>query len=294
MIVRIPLEDLSQPDWTPLYVGDRARYATATSVRILDSRTLVCASLLGRRMYLIDFDLESARYEVLDSVPSMFRGQTTETDLCDVSRRWGSPEDKTIVVTSNCKLSSLSFYQIADDRITYLPQQDLQAHQPSYCHGARFFNLNVVAATLINDPLGVYFYDVESHAQTHYVPTDHLPKDVCFPAPGVAAIITTSSNPQTYTTQPGRTCEIVVVDLPSGQVLRRQSYGSGQFDSVSEHDGKLYVADSYRDQVLVVDAQSLAQVDQIDGLEFPHGVDVYQGMIAVTCYGDNAVHVRRL
>jgi len=35
-------------------------------------------------------------------------------------------------------------------------------------------------------------------------------------------------------------------------------------------------------------------VANLDGLDFPHGIDVNHGMIVIACYGTNAIHVRSL
>src|SRR5262249_13005063 len=97
--LHIPLEDLRQPDWRALFVGDRPRLATASAVRFLDAQTLVCTSLLPRKIYLIRFDLQAGSYTVLDRADTMFGGKTAETDLCDTD---GSGS----IVTSNCAAGS--------------------------------------------------------------------------------------------------------------------------------------------------------------------------------------------
>jgi len=285
--MRIQLEDLRQPDWQPLHVGDRERYATATSVAILDPRTIVCCSLLARKMYLIRLDLGAETCQVIDRADTTFEGASTETDLC--TARDG------LIVTSNCKSASMSLYRVVGDRIRHV--RDLSTGIPNYCHGARLLSDRVVVAAMINDPLGAYFFDLGSMRQVMRVGTERLPKDVLFLSSTRAVVIATSSQPQSERSDAPRESEVMIVDFDLDQgthrVVARRSYGTGQFDSVSAGGGRLFIADSYRGSILVVSADTLDQVDEVDGYPFPHGVDVGHGMMAVACYGDNSVHVSR-
>lgn len=288
--LQIQLEDLRRPDWRARYVGDRARYATATSVRFLDPTTIVCCSLLGRTIYLIRFDLDGGRHEVLDWSPTTYAGRTTETDLCDADALGH-------VVTSNCEGASLTLYRRVGDQIRHV--RDLPTGLTgNFCHGVRFWGPAVVVATMLRDPRGAHFYDLASMRRLLHVPTDRLPKDVCFLPDGRAILVTTDGAPELTRIEERRTSELVTVqvDLARGRhvVVGRQTYDAGQVDSVAAHEGRLYVVDSHGDRVLVVDASTLQQVDQVDGFDVPHGIDVNFGMMAVACYGTNAIHVRSL
>lgn len=287
--LRIQLEDLRRPDWRALYVGGRARYATATSVRFLDPRTIVCCSLLGRTIYLIRFDLDAGHHEVLDRRPTTYAARATETDLCDA--------DDGLVVTSNCEGASLSVYQRVGDQIRHV--RDLPTGMPgNFCHGVRFLGSCVVVATMLRDPRGVHFYDLASMRRRLFIPTDRLPKDVCFLPGGRAIVATTDGAPELTRVEDRRTSELVAVEVDLARrrhvVVGRQLCDAGQVDSIAARDGRLYVVDSHGDRILVVDALTLQWVDQIDGLDVPHGVDVNFGMLAVACYGSNAILVRSL
>lgn len=286
----IPLEDLYQPNWQARYVGGRARYATASSVRFLDAHTLVCCSLLGRVIYLIRFDLDGARYEVLDRQTTLYAGRSTETDLCDVDGRG-------YVVTSNCESSSLSLYRRVGDEIQYV--RDLPTGLlGNFCHGVRFWAPDVVVTTTLREPRGAHFFDLASMRSLLYVATDRLPKDVCILSGDRAVLITTDGSPELARVEEQRRSEIVVVrvDLTERRhvVIGRQLCDAGQLDSIVAYADRLYVVDSHGGRVLVVDASTLQQVDQVEGLDVPHGIDVNYGMMAITCYGTNSIQVRSL
>ncbi len=288
--LQISLPDLRRPDWQALYVGDRARYATVGSVRLVDARTLVCCSLLARKIYLVRFDLAAGSHSVLDSADTVYAGSPTQTDLCDVNGR-GS------VVTSNCEGGNMSLYRIVGDTIRY--DRDLLTGLPgNFCHGARFCGPNVVVATALRDPRGAHFFDVRTMEKRLYVRTDRLAKDICFLPGNRAALITTDGAPLPQASSEVRISEIVAVefDLARGThiVVGRQTYAAGQLDSAAVYGDRLYAVDSHGGRVLVIDARTLRQLDQIGGYDFPHGVDVNYGLMVVACYGTNAIHVKAL
>jgi hypothetical protein len=283
--LQIPLEDLSRPEWRPLYVSDRPRYATVGAVRFLDVRTIVCSSLLGQKICLIRFDLAGGHYEILDRADT-----ATQTDLCDTDGRG-------LVIVSTCEAAGMSLYRRVDDKIHF--ERDLGADLPgNYCHGARFCGPDVVVATTLRDPLGAHFFDAKTMRKLLHVKTDHSAKDICFLPHGRAALITVAGSP---TTKPGESYRseilLVEIDLSRGRykiLEKKQSHASGQLDSIVAHDDRLFVVDSYRGCVLVLDASTLEQVDQINGYDFPHGIDINHGMMAIACYGTNSIHVSSL
>ena len=286
--MQIPLEDLRRPEWHGRYVGDRKRYATASSVRFIDPYTLVCCSLLASKIYLIRFDLGSRRFEMLDRADTVYAGKLSQTDLCDIDGRGH-------VITSNCETAGMSLYSYSDDKICFVRDLDTQL-KDNFCHGARFCGPNVVVATMHRSPRGAHFFDLSTMQKLMYIKTDHLAKDICFLPDGRAVLITTMGSP-TPGPQEHYASENVLVefDLKSKiyRVLKKQTYPLGQFDSAVVHEDRLLVVDSRRGCVLVIDVHSLEQVDQIDGYDFPHGIDINYGMMALTSYGTNSIYVER-
>jgi hypothetical protein len=50
--------------------------------------------------------------------------------------------------------------------------------------------------------------------------------------------------------------------------------------------------DCYQGCVLIADANTLDQIGEIGGYDFPHGIDINYGMIALTSYGNNSISIR--
>lgn len=54
----IQLENINNAGRVPLFVHQRDRLATVTSVKFVDRQTIICCSFVGRKMYAVHFDLE--------------------------------------------------------------------------------------------------------------------------------------------------------------------------------------------------------------------------------------------
>jgi hypothetical protein len=64
------------------------------------------------------------------------------------------------------------------------------------------------------------------------------------------------------------------------------------FDCITCHGNRAYVTDQVNHRILVFDPRSLACVDAIQGFDFPHGIDIGRGVLAVTNYGSNTLVIR--
>lgn len=256
-------------------------------MRLVDARTLVCCSLLARKIYLVHFDLEAGSFVVMDDADTMYAGATTQTDLCDV-------DGQGRVVTSNCEGGQMSLYQIDGDQVRH--DRDLSTDLVgNFCHGARFFGPDVVAATALREPRGVHFYEIQTMRKLLHVKTDRLAKDACSLPGGRAAVVVTDGAPSSQASRSVGTSEILIADIDldrgTSVIVGRRVYDVGQLDAIAHEDGRLYVSDSRGGRLLVVDARTLDQIGEVGGYDFPHGVDVKYGLLAVACYGTNAISV---
>jgi hypothetical protein len=188
----------------------------------------------------------------------------------------------------------MSLYRVSGDKISH--DRDLFTDlSGNYCHGARFCGPDVVVATALRDSRGVHFYDVQTMRKLLYVSTDRLPKDVCFLPDNRAVVITTDGAPLPEKSSTCNVSELLLIEYNlargTSTIVNRRLCGSRQIDSVVLYEDRLYISDSHGGRILVVDARTLQQICQIEGYDFPHGVDARHGRLAVACYGTNAIHV---
>lgn len=289
--LNVELEDLSHGEglnWRPLYIAERKRFATATSVKLIDEHTLVCTSLLGRKMYLIHFDIEAGTYKVLDRIDTTLDGQAVETDLCDL-------DGKGHIATSNCGSDSFSIYQHTADKLHHV--RDLPVKRKTYMHGVKFYTPEIIVGASTRKPMGVHFYDIATMTPLLYMPTPIRTKDITFLSGSRMAVImvyatATTAERDTYKS------EVQLVDFylasKSCQVTASTIIEGNHLDCIHAHGGRLYINQQYTSDILVLDANTLSTIGVVSGYDFPHGVDVNYGLLAVSDYGRNCIDIRRL
>lgn len=272
-----------------LYIGGRSRYATVTSVRILDAETLVCCSLLARKMELIRFDYGQGTWQVLDCIDTVFAGSSAETDLCDADARGD-------ILTSNCALGTVSHYRREGDRLAFV--KDLPTgFENSWAHGVRFFTPDIFAVTLSRGEEGVHFFSLKTGQRLLFIPSRYKVKDVCFLSDTRLIMLVTDGAPRRQEQEAYHGgVELVEFSLAkeSYTVLGRKIFAGCHFDAASLHDGRLHITSGLSDSIFVVDTVTLEKVDEIGGYNVPHGIDIKCGMMAVTSYADNTVTLTRL
>ena len=284
--MEIQLEDINRTGRGPLFINGRSRISTATSVRFLDNRTIVCASLVGQRLYLIDFDLTNSSFRVLDSLDTTFEGVLAETDLMDI-------DDQGNIVTSNFYRGSATLYCRSGSRIHFV--RDLHLGLDCYVHGIRLLGSDTLAVTATKGPKGIHFFDFRDCQPLFYLPLEFPTKDLCVLPGGNIAVIVAHGTPQRDQKSPySSEIHLYELDIVSKNYKFVDSIKLYQHhcDTLQYYDGKLLVIDQTHDRVLVIDTSPLSVFGAINGFNFPHGLDAKSGLLAVTNYGLNSVSIR--
>lgn len=297
-MLAIKLEDVNRTTHGPLFLGARSRLATATAVCLLDAQRLVVASLVARRLYLVDFDLDAGTWQVVHELPTTFQGEEVTVDLID-------HDGHGAIVTSNCENDSISYYRLAGDRLEHVRDLPLDDPQARFCHGVRFVPPagELICATCIHGDRAVYFLSRATGELVYgFSHGDWVPRDACFASERRLIVPYSLSHPSSTPDDTFREVEICLFDLDiaGGQhaLLDSVLLPDAQADGCVYRDGRVYVTDQVGDSVIVlqVDGDRLAYSHELSGYNFPHGVDMLPdpGLLAVTNYGDNTVVVTRL
>ena len=284
-----PLPDLTGRGLRPVYLERRGRYATVTSVKLLDPETLVCASFLEKKLYLVRFDAQRRTHRILDAIPTTYRGIPVETDLAD------SDPSGEHVVLSNFHHGSLSQYRREGERLAFV--RDLDLDLESKVHGVKFLTHDLVAATVGSQPTGVRFFDLGLGKPTVHVDLPLKTQDVAFRSEREMIVLAVHGAPRRRQQVPyGSDVCRVELDLETGrsEVGPLRTWLDTHFDACVLHDGRLYLTDQRNDCVKILDPDSLDGIGRIEGYDFPHGIDVKFGMLAVTNYGANTIDIRAL
>ncbi|MEZ4331495.1 MAG: hypothetical protein R3F35_07060 [Myxococcota bacterium] len=295
----IDLPDLTGRALRPVYLERNSRYATVTSVKLLDRETLVCASFLERTLYLVRFDAVRRTHRILDAIPTTWRGTPVETDLADAD------PTGTDIVLSNFHHGSFTHYRREGDRLRLASELDTGVG--AKVHGVRFLDRRVFVGTLGSAPTGVCFFDLERGVPTLRLDLPLKAQDAAFlpgsfpsssaPSAREMLVLAVHGAPRRQRQAPYASSIFRVrFDLAAGKTEVRESrrWEDTHFDACVTHANRLYLTDQRNDCVRVLDPSTLAEVDHIDGYDFPHGLDIGFGLLAVSNYGSNALDLRPL
>lgn len=285
----IDLPDLTGSGLRPVYLEQKSRYATVTSVRLLDHETLVCASFLEKKLYLIRFDLERRTHRILDTIATTYGGMPVETDLADVDATGE------FIALSNFHHGSLTLYRREGERLAYV--RDLDFDLDSKVHGVKFVRPDLVAVTVGSGPTGIRFFDLELGRPTVHFDLPHKTQDLAFLSEREMIVLAVHGAPTRKRQAPyGSDVFRVEFDLETelAKIGKLQTWENAHFDACVLHKGQLFLTDQRNDCVKVLDPESLALIEDIGGYDFPHGIDIGWGMLAVTNYGTNSIELRSL
>jgi hypothetical protein len=297
--VVIKLEDINNSEHGELYVGTRKRLASCTGVRFLDRRRLLATSLVGKRMYLIGYDLDAGTHQVEACIPTQYAGQDVTTDLLDF-------DGYESIVTSNCDLDSVSLYRLAGERISHVQDLPLKDDEAEFCHGVKFVpgDNNTVCATCIKGDRGVYFVStVTGDVLYKFSDGEWIPRDACFLTGDRIVVVYSRGHPGSTPDAPElreSKASLVALDLAAGshELLSDAIFPDCQAESCVHHAGTIYFSNQLRDTVAMceVDGDTISPTNEISGFDFPHGVDLLPelNLLAVTNYGDNSIVLTRV
>ena len=290
-----------ETDKPMLYYGDETRYSSMTSVALITNKLLACASYCMSQLYLVEFDLPTQTSTILETLDTV----AGPSDLLVFREKNGNHE----LITSDFENSSISLYEIIGSKLCYRKTISNTACGP--CHGISYYpyddDVIVFTTSGTKNPLcGVYAINT-NNSQIFFglINEGWLGKDVTFVNENIMVALFCNSAPNPMIKR-YYDSKIVVyqVDLKGNRSLKltelviKRHHG----DSCKYKGGKLYVtlqnADTQTGKVLVLDVDNitgmLTQVTELQNYSFPHGVDVYNNMIAVSEYGTSTIDIRPL
>ena len=281
----VPFENLIK-DKSWVYVGDRARLSTITSVVFLSPNVFVCSHFNDCSMHLVHFDLNNQTYQVICSIDTTYAGQKCETDLL-------ATDGSNNIIATNFNQNTCSLYKYAHDKIMHV--RDLPYDAGNRVHGLRFMDELTVAVTCRLNHSGVHFFDINTCKQIALYKTPEASiQDLCLLPGDIFAMISGDGTPmlrpkQIYSSR----LSLIRYDLKQKEFNRttQRDFTTSHFDNIIHFNNILYITDQYNNRIVRVNAQTLQNVGDLTGYNFPHGIDVKYGMIAVTNYGNNTITI---
>lgn len=323
--MKIPFPEITPADARKVFIGDHARFATMTSVQLVDKEHLLACHFLGRKMFLVRFSLKEQSHEILDEHPTVFLGKDVSTDLLDYSR------NRSVAVTSNFNEGSQTLYTIDLDNKKIVFLREIALNSYKQCHGVRFlkFGERFLLVSTYNHPanpvvefvdLGAYWTQRSNFRNQLWTRLPlGLHKRLC--EESVVATLHCESRAQDvnrfgpYLVVLGRERSVSPIERYSSHSLtttvdlyRREDgarldfklidrwNGYGHLDAVAVRGEKLYATNQYTNsvEIFTVDNEKIVKVDEIKEFDFPHGVSVLNDILAVSNYGDNTISLLKI
>jgi len=281
----IPISEMESYE-KMLYVGDRSRPSSATSVYLLDPNTLVCCHFDGCKILLIRFDLNNGVYRFMQCSDTTFNQEKIQTDLL-------AGDGNGNLAVSNGYQQSCTLYRYENERIKFI--KDLRPKLGHFAHGIKFYTPDIVVVTSRG---GADFIDCKTADIVYKLPgLGASVQDICFLSKNRAAMLHTMGTPS-YDLGEIYPSFLRVVDFEIGgngaRVLKERRFDDAHIDCITSYENRLYFTDQYNNRVIVCDPKNLNLLDEICGYDFPHGIDVNYNILAVTNYGSNTVELRAL
>ena len=272
----------------PVYIGDRVRYGSVTSVQFLADDLLACGSFDGRRLDLVGVDQDGG-LRLLDSLSGTFEGVPVQNDLL------GASPSKEFFATTNFFQGSSTLYRHDGQKISLV--RDFPVRINGFVHGIRFLTDDIFALTACTGPMGVHFFDVQSGKPFFAVKIPRKCQDIVFLSENRMLVIAVTGHPR-FATSPIYDSEITEVEFDlekkTSSIVGVHVFKKAHYDAGAVWGGNVYITDQYNNQVVIFNATTLERVGALDGFSFPHGLDIRNGHLAVTNYGTSMLTLQRL
>lgn len=294
--VRIPLPTENRTSFAQaFFVGYRARFAHCTDVAFIDERTLVTASLLGKRGYLIDFDPQSGHGEVVAEIPTEGIAGEVSSDLLDVD------PTRSLIVMADCEQQSATLYRRVGHRL--VREKSVRVPAGGFCHGACFVPgaPDLVAVCVTTGDVGVHLLSLNQGivVQSLRMP-GWIPKASAF----LSRIqVITAWAKHNVDQNPGAPHEskFTAIDLsakhPSARVVAHLPLPGRSVDGIRVSQGRIFETDQIGNSINEwrIDAGTFHLERNYEGFSLPHGVALSPDgvWLAVAEYGTNSVALRR-
>jgi hypothetical protein len=272
-----------------VFIGDRGRLSTATSVALLDKNTIACAHFSGKKLYVYRFDIKKQSYEIISSIDTSYNGESCKTDLM-TSNVHGK------IVTTNFFNHTCTMYQYDGKNVKHI--RDLNYSAGEVVHGVKFYKNDILAVTSRRHSAGIHFFHVDDVNYNFIIQTPGKSvQDICFISDHRLVMISTTDSPKLKSNAMwSSVIDVIDFDLEccAATLVHSKEFSNVHLDNIVLYESNLYITDQYGDSVIVYDSSSFELIGRHTGFSFPHGIDVKHGMMAVTNYGRNSVEIRTI
>lgn len=280
--MKFNLPDFNLTRYRKVYAGNRSRYATATAVSFIDGDTILAASFLNRKIYLID--ISNGGFKIKNSIDTAHY-----PDLMDY-------KDGVVVVTNRVDgetIGGVSIFKLSGNMLVF--KKHIMTPKITQSHGVRIVDEdNIIVTNTDDNNRGCFFLKLSDGTFNSFNNFEHYPKDV-FIKDNRLLISSSSSRPSPSNGVTITNSILYLFDYPTlNKIDEVEFYGQTDCITVTGNDG--FITLQGQDSILhfKVENDKLTINKTIEGFNFPHGVASFNNKVIVTNYGDNSLDILEL
>jgi hypothetical protein len=276
-------------------IGYAGRYDTISDCAFLDDTHLVCVDRQMARMYLLEFNLDTNDYTVLNEKEVLLNGTPHHFELIYINNNTVYSVDYTnrvaIVDISNMKF----------DKVRWIELQEREAY-----HGITGITSNTLYVTNMMSNI-IREYDLETTKSKAIICQGGVRmKAISFIDEDTVLVLSSDSGPKNgiygmknqYNTP--YNSHILVYNRHSGKLYDTYVLEKTQIDACVVQNEYCYVTctdacgNGYILRCKITPEYRLTEPMRYDTDGFPHGIDIHNGLFSYTSYSESSVHIKKL
>jgi len=274
MKFRLPDFDLS--NHTMVFAGGRKRHATATATCFVDDDTILVASFLNKKIYLVD--ITNNGFNIISSVDTNYY-----PDLIDY-------KDGLVIATGN-GFGAILIYRLVDNHFTFI--KDIVKPELLEIHGCRIIDQSniIVTNTSHNNNRGIFFMNIDTKEMKQFNNFEFYPKDVLIVGDKLL-VPSSSSKPSSVGQMTEKGSILYLFKLNTMEIITKLEF-FGQTDAICLTGENGFITLQAQDSLLHFTLKNniFKIIKTIPGFSFPHGISSNNDKVIVTNYGDNSVDI---
>jgi len=280
--------NINRSGYGPLFINNIKRLATTTGVKFINKDHVCVINLVGMYMRLYKNN------ELLDHIDTTYNGKLCVSDLMDYYNG--------LIVISNFDCGTQSLYKIIDNKLIKYKDLPNFSKDPQFCHGVKFYPYkeNILCFTFNrNKVFSVVFVNYMTNMvlyQFEYL-YGYNPKDVAFINENEMVIGYSTSDVTPISTQLNYKSRIVYMrfDLvgKNHNIVDYFDVDNTHADCIMYKNNVIFLNDQMYDTVntFCIVNNKIQFIESIKLFDKPHGMDIYDNLLAVANYGDNTVKI---
>jgi hypothetical protein len=272
------LPDFPLDNYTKVFAGEKQRYATATDVKFIDDKFLIAAQFLNKTIHLIDY---TNGFKVIDSIVN-----NQCPDLIDYKDGF--------ILTSNMPYmgndgGGASIFKIENNKIVFIEDFHIRKTRS---HGCKIIDGNNFLISSTGDMNhGIFSINRETNSIENIYNLKKDIKDLDLIGNDLFLTVT-QTRPNHMNSVQYKQSTITWLNYSNLEVID-EIFFDGQSDAIAIQGDIGFVTSQPTNEVICfkIGNLKLEIIDKIKGFDFPHGIDVYGDLIAVSNYGDNSIEI---